>query len=104
MEQEFASLLYSASNFLALPFESGFKSLNFVGFAKSNVTLPVGLICAYLLFCSVGSKVMASQKPFDLRIPLAIWNALLCTFSFVGMCRTVSTSRKLRLLDNDTFI
>lgn len=27
--------------------------------------------------------------PFDLKYQLAIWNAFLCLFSFLGMCRTV---------------
>jgi len=34
--------------------------------------------------------IMAKQeKPFDLRIPLAAWNALLCVFSFIGMLKTM---------------
>jgi len=32
---------------------------------------------------------MDQYKAFDLRIPLAAWNAFLCVFSFIGMCRTL---------------
>ena len=32
---------------------------------------------------------MDKYKAFDLRLPLAAWNAFLCTFSFIGMMRTV---------------
>lgn len=48
------------------------------------------IISAYLLIISVGSKLMSSrEKPFDLRMPLAAWNAFLCIFSFMGMMRTM---------------
>ena len=29
------------------------------------------------------------MKPYDLRVTIAIWNAFLCVFSFIGMCRTI---------------
>lgn len=87
--QELASFLFSASNFLALPFERNFSNITSVEFAKSNVTIPVVIGGIYLILCFAGYRIMSNLKPFDLRVSLAFWNALLCIFSFIGMCRTV---------------
>jgi len=58
-------------------------------FAKNNWPLAFGIVGAYLLFCYFGKMYMDTRKPFDLKIPLATWNAFLCIFSFIGMCRTL---------------
>ena len=87
--ERLSSFLYSTSNFLALPFERNFVSTTTVEFAKNNAVLPIAIVGAYLLFCYCGRKVMENIKPFNLQLPLAIWNAFLCLFSFIGMCRTV---------------
>jgi len=84
-----SNFLYASSNFLALPFERDFNFYPSVAFARNNVALPVAFVAAYLAICYFGSKIMANVKPFDLRILLAVWNACLCVFSFIGMCRTV---------------
>lgn len=83
-------LLYSSTQFLALPFEKNFASNPFTSFAANNWWIAISCVAAYVLFITVGSKVMEQrEKPFDLRLVLAAWNALLCLFSFIGMCRTM---------------
>jgi hypothetical protein len=85
----FAEFLMSSTNFLALPFERNFQPHSSTQFAANNWPLCIGFVASYLLFIYFGKMVMDSQKAFDLRIPLAAWNAFLCLFSFIGMCRTV---------------
>ncbi len=84
------NILFTSSTLLASEMERDFNYQSTVAFARSNTMIPIGMIGVYLIFCFGGEKIMASRKAFDLRIPLACWNALLCTFSFIGMCRTVS--------------
>lgn len=43
----------------------------------------------YLVSLWIGSSYMRDRKPFDLKVPLAVWNLLLTIFSVVGMLRTV---------------
>jgi hypothetical protein len=90
--RKFAEFLMGSTQFLALPFEKNFHPAEYTSFAANNWPLCFGLVGAYLAFIYFGRIVMESQKAFDLRLPLAAWNALLCIFSFIGMCRTVSTS------------
>lgn len=54
-----------------------------------NIGVPIGIVVVYLLFCFFGSKIMENRKPFDLIIPLAIWNLFLSLFSTYGAIRTV---------------
>ena len=87
--KELSQLLFSSSNFLSSSFERSFTFQASVEFAKVNVSVPVSLGAIYIVLCFIGNRIMYNVKPFDLRVPLAIWNAILCTFSFIGMCRTV---------------
>jgi hypothetical protein len=83
----------TSSNFLALPFERNFMPTATVNFANNNWPLVIGIVIGYVAFITVGTMVMAKQaKPFDLRLPLAAWNAFLCVFSFIGMLKTVRSS------------
>ena len=71
-------------------FEREYNWYPFVSFAKNNYPLAFGLVVGYLLFVVVGTRIMDRlEKPFDLRLTLAAWNALLSIFSFIGMCKTV---------------
>ena len=82
--------LMESSHFLALPIESNFIPTTTVNFAGNNWPLAIGIVLAYVTFITVGSMIMEKQaKPFDLRLTLAGWNALLCVFSFTGMLKTV---------------
>jgi hypothetical protein len=48
------------------------------------------ILCGcYAVMCFGGRWIMKDRKPFDLRIPLALWNLFLATFSFIGCIRTV---------------
>lgn len=82
--------LMSSSQLLALPFERDFHPETTVNFAANNWPLAIGIVVAYVAFITLGSMIMERQeKPFDLRLPLAAWNAFLCVFSFIGMLKTM---------------
>lgn len=85
--QKVANFLFASSSFLALPFESKFDPSVTVGFAAENWRLAFYIVAIYMLFITIGPKLM--NKPFSLQLPLALWNAFLCFFSFIGMCRTM---------------
>jgi hypothetical protein len=87
--QEVAKILFAVANLFALPFEKNFTPDKYLSFAQNNGFIPITLVVFYLLFCYFGSKMMKNREPFDLRIPLAAWNAALSLFSFIGMFRTV---------------
>lgn len=87
-----ADLLTWSSELLATPFERKFSPIPFTDFAREHWELPVGAVVLYLIFCFGGKRVMDNFNAFDLRLPLAGWNAFLCCFSFLGMCRTVRKS------------
>jgi len=74
---------------MAFPYEKTFHPTEFVAFATDHPVLPFVIVTMYMAICYFGSKIMKERKALDLRIPLAIWNAFLCTFSFIGMFRTV---------------
>jgi hypothetical protein len=86
---ELASILYKASSALALPFELDFKPTIYLKFANDYFYIPIILVVLYLLFAYFGSKTMKNLQAFNLRYPLALWNAALSIFSFIGMFRTV---------------
>lgn len=89
MAQVISDILFASSKLFATPFEATFNPDASIDFARNYYPIPLVLVTAYLLFCYFGSKIMAEAKPFNLQIPLAMWNAFLCVFSFIGMCRTV---------------
>lgn len=90
MSQQVSNLLYASTRLLATPIELGFHHVEQIkDFTSQSYYIPFGMVTIYLLGCYFGSKYMESRKAFDLRIPLALWNAFLCIFSFIGMCRTV---------------
>jgi hypothetical protein len=84
-----ASLLKASTTFLSTPFEQAFHGQKWVEATAAHPEIPIGCVAAYLLFCYFGRKYMEDKKAFNLRMPLALWNASLCLFSFIGMCRTV---------------
>jgi hypothetical protein len=91
--QHFGEFLMSAPSALALPIEKEFDPAFLINWSANNYPLVFGLVAAYLVFISAGSLIMDKYKPFDLRLSLAAWNAFLCVFSFIGMCKTVSSSK-----------
>ena len=86
---QLANLLFKASGLLALPFERDFTPKAYTDFARTHWYFPIVLVCIYMCFCYAGLKIMKQNSNFDLRMPLACWNAFLSLFSFIGMMRTV---------------
>jgi len=84
-----SDFLFASTGFLVTPIERDFDPTVMVNFARNNYPLAIGLVAAYLVFITAGSKLMKDVKPFDMRLALAAWNALLSVFSFIGMCRTM---------------
>lgn len=73
-------------------FEREFVSAPGVKFAADNWPLAIAIVIIYLMGIQIGQAQMSKRaKPFDLKYPLAAWNAFLCIFSFIGMCKTVSS-------------
>lgn len=90
--RQLGEFLLMASDALALPFEANFQPAPFIAFARNNWPLAFGLVIAYMVVIFGIQHFMAERKPFVLRLELAVWNAFLCIFSFIGMCKTVSAS------------
>lgn len=75
---------------VSFDFERNFQALPYVTWAGKNWTLSIAIVIIYLMGIQIGTAQIAKMKePFDLKYPLAAWNALLCVFSFIGMCKTV---------------
>jgi hypothetical protein len=87
-----ANFLRSASHFGAFEFEKNFDPQPYLAFANNNYIIPAVAIICYLSFCFGVRSLMEGREAFNLRTILALWNALLSTFSFLGMCRTVSSA------------
>lgn len=92
--QQFADVLMASTHLFELPVEKNFHPAYLTNFAADNYPLCFGIVAGYLIFISAGSIVMNKFKPFDMRLALAAWNAFLCLFSFIGMCRTVRHPKK----------
>ena len=84
-----SEILYSLSQFSITDVEKSYRPEQAVEFARNNYIIPITLVTLYLLGCYYGKIYMQDKKPYDLRLLLAGWNALLSLFSFIGMCRTV---------------
>lgn len=88
-ERRLAEVLLWTSELLSTPVERHFSPTKFTDFAARHWEIPTAAVVLYLIFCFGGKRVMDNFSAFDLRLPLAGWNAFLCLFSFLGMCRTV---------------
>lgn len=76
---------------MSFQFERDFISAPGVKFAADNWPLAIAIVIIYLMGIQIGTAQMSKcAKPFDLKYQLAAWNAFLCIFSFIGMCKTVS--------------
>ena len=94
-----SELLVGASELLALPYERTFSPVHITTWAGKHWEIPIIAVVAYLAFCFGGKYIMSNYNAFDLRLPLAGWNAFLCLFSFLGMCRTVRKASHSSLLN-----
>lgn len=72
-----------------LAVEANHHPAKYIEWTGQNWSIAFGLVFGYLSFLVIGSKVMSKFSAFELKYPLALWNAFLCVFSFIGMCRTV---------------
>ncbi len=70
-------------------YEKNFDSRKSVKFASENIKLPFLIVGLYLILTIQGIKFMKNRQPINLTNYLAIWNALLCIFSFIGSVRTI---------------
>jgi len=75
----------------SIQYERDYNWIPYTNYAKNNYHIVFGLVIGYLLFIMFGTTIMARRdtKPYDLRLLLALWNAILSIFSFIGMCKTV---------------
>lgn len=81
---------YPAMAVLYTDFEKSFDPIPLLRIMQeNNYVFPVCAVLAYVLFCVVGTKIMADRKPFGLETPLALWNLFLALFSAWGALRTV---------------
>jgi len=87
------SALNSIPNMFATDFEKNFDPAVTVEFTANHWNVAIIAVVVYLSMVAFGPGIMSARKPFDLKYPLAAWNALLCAFSAVGMVRTVSYLR-----------
>lgn len=72
-------------------FEKEFNYKNARHFMEENLHLPFYLALIYLLLIFYGQIYMSSrEKPFKLKLPLAIWNILLALFSIWGTLRVLT--------------
>lgn len=70
-------------------YEQNFDSRESVKFANENIKLPFLIVSVYLILIIQGIQFMKYRHPVNLTNSLAIWNALLCIFSFIGSIRTI---------------
>ena len=84
-----AEILKSIANFGVTEFEKDFDFAGPHEWVSTHWNIPIVACVTYLIFCYRGCKDMENKKPYDLKMELAIWNALLSLFSFIGMFRTV---------------
>ncbi|PAV62662.1 hypothetical protein WR25_20397 [Diploscapter pachys] len=79
---------YGPENFsLILPLENNFDAVKSTVWMQNNWHHSFTWSLAYVVVIFGGRKLMANRKPFDLEIPLFIWNALLAVFSLMGFIR-----------------
>jgi len=90
-EHEFTQLYdhFPQIEFLYTQFEKDFRSDMLTKWCDDNWWLPLTLISLYCVMIYAGPIVMKDRKKFDWKYPLALWNAGLSLFSFMGVLRTV---------------
>jgi elongation of very long chain fatty acids protein 6 len=62
-------------NIFETSYEKNFNSYNVTDYVKNNYNILLLSILLYLIFCHYGKKIMDTKQAFDLKYPLAIWNA-----------------------------
>lgn len=88
MLKEIADFLYSVPYIYATDYERSFFCDWYTNWSSQNYWIPFTLVSIYMLFCFFGSKIMKNREPFGLTSLLALWNASLSLFSFIGVIKT----------------
>lgn len=87
--KEIGQFFARMSTFGLFDFERNFDPTEYLAFANNNYQIPVIAVIVYLSFCFGVRRLLEGSTAFSLQMPLAVWNAMLSGFSFLGMCRTV---------------
>jgi len=69
--------------------EENFDGTAFTAYARRNWWLSYATTALYLVSLWGGIQYMKNRTPFDLKVPLALWNLLLAVFSLAGLMRVV---------------
>lgn len=70
-------------------FEKAFNPEAARQWTDSIKTVTFWLSAVYVILIFAGERWMRSQSPYNLRIPLFLWSAVLSLFSIIGTLRTV---------------
>jgi hypothetical protein len=69
-------------------FELHYSGEAVADYMRVNMWFPFMVTTVYAMCILQGSVLMKSRKPFDLRVPLTLWNFFLAIFSWCGVFRT----------------
>lgn len=94
--ESIASKLLDISKLGVTDVEDKFDPTVTMEFTESHWNIAIIATVLYLSMVAFGPELMSSRKAFDLKIPLASWNALLCIFSAIGMLRTVRFKKSFK--------
>jgi len=72
-------------------FEENFNYYEKRQFLKANPLVPLIGAAVYFDFVFTARTIMANRKPFNLRLPLALWSSCLAIFSIMGTIRIMPT-------------
>jgi len=70
-----------------LPLEDQYAAIPSMLWMQANWHHSLTLSLIYVLFISIGQKLMAKRPAFDLEQPMFLWNAGLAIFSIMGAIR-----------------
>lgn len=74
-------------HYLLSEFEATVDGESFPAWVRARPMMPVTAALIYLTCIPIGKTIMYYRKPFDLRLPLVVWNSVLAVFSAVCCIR-----------------
>uniref|UniRef100_A0A1X7VS77 Elongation of very long chain fatty acids protein n=1 Tax=Amphimedon queenslandica TaxID=400682 RepID=A0A1X7VS77_AMPQE len=63
---------------------TAFSCSDSITWLHNNWYIPLASSLLYLVFMYFGQQWMKNRKPFNLKLPLTLWNSLLAAFSIIG--------------------
>tara|TARA_B110000208_G_scaffold133444_1_gene161518 strand:+ start:1551 stop:2810 length:1260 start_codon:yes stop_codon:yes gene_type:complete len=69
--------------------ELNYDGQSVASWMRLNMWIPFMVTTIYAMSILQGTVLMKNRKPFDLRVPLALWNFFLASFSWFGVFRTM---------------